>query len=56
MAGAVRDTREVWASYFLLQDRARVLALLADLLKQVSDETARIDVAAFGHASSGELI
>jgi hypothetical protein len=47
VAAAIRDTREVWASYFLPQDRARVLALLADLPKQVPDEPARTDVAAF---------
>jgi hypothetical protein len=47
VAAAIRDTREVWASYFLPQDRARVIELLADLPKQVPDETARIDLAAF---------
>jgi len=47
VAAAIRDTREVWASYFLPQDRARVIGLLADLPKQVPDETARIDLAAF---------
>ena len=47
VAAAIRDTREVWASYFLPQDRARVIELLADLPKQVPDEMARIDLAAF---------
>src|SRR4051812_39351909 len=47
VAAAIRDTREVWASYFLPQDRARVIAQLADLQKQVPDETARADLAAF---------
>jgi hypothetical protein len=47
VAAAIRDTREVWADSFLPQDRARVIELLADLPKQVPDETARIDVAAF---------
>jgi hypothetical protein len=47
VAAAIRDTREVWASYFLPQDRARTIELLADLPKQVPDETARIDLAAF---------
>jgi hypothetical protein len=41
----VRDTRDVLASYFLPQDRACVLALLADLLKPAPDEAARSDVA-----------
>ncbi|SHL33239.1 hypothetical protein SAMN05444159_5634 [Bradyrhizobium lablabi] len=47
VAAAIRDTREVWASYFLPQDRARVIELLADLPKRVPDEGARIDLAAF---------
>jgi hypothetical protein len=47
VAAAIRDTREVWASYFLPQDRARTIELLADLPRQIPDETARIDLAAF---------
>jgi len=47
VAAAIRDTREVWASYFLPQDRARVIEYLADLPKRVPDETAQIDLAAF---------
>jgi len=44
---AVRDTREVWASFPLPQDRSRVIELLAGLAKRVPDETARTDIAAF---------
>ena len=47
VAAAIRDTREVWASFLLPQDRARMIEQLADLPKQVPDETARIDLAAF---------
>jgi len=47
VATAIRDTREVWASFLLPQDRARVIEQLADLPKRVPDETARIDLAAF---------
>ena len=47
VAAAIRDTREAWASFFLPKDRARVIEQLADLPKQVPDETARIDLAAF---------
>jgi hypothetical protein len=47
VAAAIRDTREVWASYFLPQDRARTIELLAGLPERVPDETARIDLAAF---------
>jgi hypothetical protein len=47
VAAAVRDTREIWASYFEPKDRARIIELLADLPKMVPDETARADVAEF---------
>jgi hypothetical protein len=47
VAAAIRDTREVWASYFLPQDRTRVISYIAGLSKPVPDETARTDVAAF---------
>jgi hypothetical protein len=47
VAAAIRDTREVWASFFLPQDRARVIDQFADLATQVPDETARSDIAAF---------
>jgi hypothetical protein len=47
VAAAIRDTREVWASYFLPRDRARVIELLADPAKRPPDETARTDLAAF---------
>jgi hypothetical protein len=47
VAAAVRDTREVWASFFLPQDRARTLELLAGLSERMPDETARTDLAAF---------
>ena len=46
-AAAIRDTREVWASYFLPQDRARVIEQLADLPRRVPDETSRVDLATF---------
>ena len=47
VAAAIRDTREIWASFFLPQDRARMIEQFADLPKQVPDEAARIDLAAF---------
>jgi hypothetical protein len=47
VAAAIRDTRAVWASYFLPQDRARVIEYLAVLPKPIPDETARIDLADF---------
>lgn len=45
VTAAVRDTREVWASSFLPQDRARVIELLGELVKRAADETARRDLA-----------
>lgn len=47
VAAAIRDTSEVWAGFFLPQDRARMLNVLAGYDKQVADETARTDLAAF---------
>lgn len=47
VAAALRDTREVWADILLPQDRARVIAELADLPKWAPDELARADLAAF---------
>jgi hypothetical protein len=47
VAAAISDTREVWASFFLPQDRPRVIEQLAGLSKRVPDETARADLAAF---------
>jgi hypothetical protein len=47
VAAAVRDTREVWANYFLPQHRSRILEQLADYTRQVPDETARADLVAF---------
>ena len=50
VAAAIRDTREVWASYFLPQHRSRILEQLAEYIKRVPDETARADLAAFAAA------
>ncbi len=47
VAAAIRDTRDLWASYLLPQDRAHLMKLLAGLPKPVSDDTARVDLAAF---------
>jgi hypothetical protein len=47
VTAAIRDTREVWASFFLPQDRARVIELLAGLAKRAPDEAALTDIAAF---------
>lgn len=47
VAAALRDTREIWASFLLPQDRARVIEELADLPKWAPDEMARADLASF---------
>ena len=50
VAAAIHDTREIWASYFLPKDRAHLIEGLAGYQKQVADETARTDLAAFSDA------
>lgn len=50
VAAAIRDTREVWASFFLPKDRARLIEGLAGYQRRVPDETARTDLAAFSDA------
>jgi hypothetical protein len=50
VAAAIRDTSEVWASYFLPQQRSRILEQLAGYTKRVPDETARADLIAFAAA------
>ena len=47
VTAAIRDTREVWASFLLPQDRARVIEQLTGVARRVTDETARTDIAAF---------
>ena len=42
--------REVWASFFLPQDRACVIEYLAGSPERVPDETARVNLAAFAAA------
>jgi hypothetical protein len=50
VAAAIRDTREIWASSFLPQDRTRVVEYIAGHDKQVPDEATRADLAAFTEA------
>jgi hypothetical protein len=50
VAAAIRDTREIWANYFLPQHRSRILEQLAEYTKRVPDETARADLTAFAAA------
>jgi hypothetical protein len=50
VSAAIRDTREIWASYFLPQHRSRILEQLAEYTKRVPDEMARADLAAFAAA------
>ncbi|WP_298877445.1 hypothetical protein [uncultured Bradyrhizobium sp.] len=47
VAAALRDTRDVWADFLVPEDRARVIAELADLPKRAPDEIARADLGAF---------
>jgi hypothetical protein len=50
VAAAIRDTREIWANYFLPQHRAHLLEQLAEYTKRVPDKTARGDLTAFAAA------
>jgi hypothetical protein len=50
VAAVIRDTSEVWASYFLPQQRSRILEQLAGYTRLVPDETARADLTAFAAA------
>jgi hypothetical protein len=50
VTAAVRDTREIWASYFQPQDRTRVVEYIAGHDKQVPDEVTRADLATFTEA------
>jgi len=50
VAAAFRDTSDAWASFLLPKDRPRVIEGLAGYQKQVVDETARTDLAAFAAA------
>jgi hypothetical protein len=47
VAAALRDTREIWASFILPKDRPRVIEGFTGYSKQVSDETARTDLLSF---------
>jgi len=47
VAASLRDTREVWSDFLSPEDRARVIAELADLPKWAPDEIARADLAKF---------
>jgi hypothetical protein len=47
VTAAIRDTREVWASFLMPQDRARVIELLTGVATRAPDEAARTDIAAF---------
>jgi hypothetical protein len=50
VTGAIRDTREAWANFFLPPDRAHMIETLAGVLKRPMDDTARTDLAAFKDA------
>jgi len=50
VAAAIHDTSEVWAGYFLPQQRTHLLEQLTEYAKQVTDETARADLNAFAAA------
>jgi hypothetical protein len=50
ITAALRDTRNVWASYMLPDDRGRSLTMLAALQKMVTDDEVKQNVAALADA------
>jgi hypothetical protein len=50
VAAAINDTRDIWASYMLPQDRPDVIKYLTTIPGQVKDETARADLVSFTSA------
>jgi hypothetical protein len=50
IAGALRDTRDVWAGYIMPDDRSRIAKLIADTPAAVKDREAQKNLAAFAGA------
>jgi hypothetical protein len=47
IAGALRDTRDIWAGYIMPDDRTRIAKLIADTPTSVKDREAQKSLAAF---------
>jgi hypothetical protein len=50
IAGALRDTRDIWAGYIMPDDRSRITKLVADTPATVKDREAQKNLAAFAGA------
>jgi hypothetical protein len=50
IAGALRDTRDIWAGYIIPDDRSRIAKLIADTPATVKDREAQKNLAAFAGA------
>jgi hypothetical protein len=50
IAGALRDTRDVWAGYIMPGDRARIAKLIADTPATVKDRETQKNLTAFAGA------
>jgi len=50
IAGALRDTRDIWAGYIMPDDRSRITKLIADTPATVKDREAQKNLAAFAGA------
>jgi hypothetical protein len=50
IAGALRDTRDIWAGYITPDDRSRLIKLIADTPATVKDREAQKNLAAFAGA------
>ena len=50
IAGALRDTRDIWAGYIMPDDRSRIARLIADTPATVKDREAQKNLTAFAGA------
>ena len=50
IAGALRDTRDIWAGYIMPDDRTRIIKLIAETPATVKDREAQKNLAAFAGA------
>jgi hypothetical protein len=50
IAGALRDTRDIWAGYIMPDDRSRIAKLIADTPATVKDHEAQKNLTAFADA------
>jgi hypothetical protein len=47
MSGAMKDTRDIWATYLLRDDRMKILSLLTRAKGMVGDDEVKANLVAF---------